>query len=108
FIEAYGKAGCSWLSVHVEACPHLHRTVGQIRHHGMRAGVAINPGTSLSALEAILDYIDFVLLMTVNPGFGGQGFIAGSWDRVRTLKTMIGNRPVEIEVDGGIKMSNAR
>jgi ribulose-phosphate 3-epimerase len=108
YIEAYAKAGCSWLSVHVEACPHLHRTTHHIRHNGMKAGVAINPGTPLSALDAILDHIDFVLVMTVNPGFGGQNFIAGSWERIAELKKKIGNRPVKIEVDGGIKASNAK
>lgn len=108
YIEAYAKAGCSWLSVHVEACPHLHRTTQHIRHNGMKAGVAINPGTPLSALDAILDHIDFVLVMTVNPGFGGQNFISGSWERISELKKKIGNRPVKIEVDGGIKVSNAK
>jgi ribulose-phosphate 3-epimerase len=107
YIDAYAKAGCNWLSVHVEACPHLHRTLQQIRFHGMRAGVAINPGTALTALDAVLDHVDFVLVMTVNPGFGGQGFIQGSWERVKQLRKNIGNRPVQIEVDGGIKMSNA-
>jgi len=108
YIDAYAKAGCSWLSVHVEACPHLHRTTQQIRHNGMKAGIAINPGTPLTALDAILDHVDFVLVMTVNPGFGGQSFISGSWERIAELKKKIGDRPVKIEVDGGIKAANAK
>lgn len=106
-IEPFSKAGCNWLSVHVEVCPHLHRTVHRIRECGMKAGVAINPGTHLAALDAILDFIDFVLLMSVNPGFGGQSFITRSLERLSALKAQIGDRPVAIEIDGGIKLDNA-
>lgn len=106
YVDAFHKAGCNWLSVHVEACPHLHRTVSHIRELGMKAGVAINPGTSLSSLDAILPHCDYVLIMSVNPGFGGQKFIEGSFERVRELKKKIGTLPVKIQIDGGIKDSN--
>ena len=105
YLERFAQAGCNWLSVHVEACPHLHRTLSRIRELGMRAGVAINPGTPLSSLDAVLDGTDFVLIMSVNPGFGGQKFIDGTWDRVRELKKKAPH--VAIEIDGGIKESNA-
>jgi len=75
YLEDFKKAGCDWLSVHVEACPHIHRTLQQIKKLGMVAGVAINPGTSLDALNGLLDFADFILIMSVNPGFGGQSFI---------------------------------
>lgn len=106
YLDAFRKAGCDWLSVHVEACPHLNRTLQRIRELGMKAGVAINPGTSLSALDACLDDVDYVLIMSVNPGFGGQSFIGQSFDRVRELKKRLGSRPVKIQIDGGIKESN--
>lgn len=105
FIDRFAAAGCNWLSVHVEACPHLHRTLSRIRELGMRAGVAINPGTPVSALDAVLGDMDFVLVMSVNPGFGGQKFIEGTWDRVREIKRKAPH--VQIEIDGGIKESNA-
>ncbi len=105
YLERFAQAGCNWLSVHVEACPHLHRTLGRIKELGMRAGVAINPGTPLSSLDAVLEATDFVLIMSVNPGFGGQKFIDGTWDRIRTLKKKAPT--VQIEIDGGIKESNA-
>lgn len=106
FLEDFKKAGCDWLSVHVEACPHLNRTLSQIRKLGMKAGVAINPGTSLQALDACLDDIDYVLVMSVNPGFGGQSFIENAFDRVKILKTMLKGRNVKIQIDGGIKEHN--
>ena len=105
YLDRFAQAGCNWLSVHVEACPHLHRTLSRIRELGMRAGVAINPGTPLNSLDAVLDATDFVLIMTVNPGFGGQKFIEGSWDRIRELKKRAPH--IAVEVDGGIKESNA-
>lgn len=105
YLERFAQAGCNWLSVHVEACPHLHRTLSRIKELGMRAGVAINPGTPLSSLDAVLDAMDFALIMSVNPGFGGQKFIDGTWDRIRTLKKKAPH--VQIEIDGGIKESNA-
>ena len=105
YLERFAQSGCNWLSVHVEACPHLHRTLSRIRELGMKAGVAINPGTPLSSLDAVLGDVDFILVMSVNPGFGGQKFIDGSWDRVRELKRKAPH--VQIEIDGGIKESNA-
>ncbi len=108
YLETFSTAGCDWLSVHVEACPHLNRTLARIRELGMKAGIAINPGTSLSALDASLFDADFVLLMSVNPGYGGQRFIPASIERLKTLKKMIGTKPVQIEIDGGIKLDNAK
>lgn len=105
YIDRFAAAGCNWLSVHVEACPHLHRTLGRIKELGLRAGVAINPGTPLTAIDAVLPDIDFVLVMSVNPGFGGQKFIDQTWERIRTLKRHAPH--VQIEIDGGIKESNA-
>lgn len=106
YLEEFQRVGCNWLSVHVEACPHINRTLNQIKKLGMKAGVAINPGTSLSALDGILDDADFVLIMSVNPGFGGQKFIASAFERVKELKKKIGSRKVEIQIDGGIKLEN--
>lgn len=106
YIDDFAKAGCNMLSVHVEACPHLNRTLSRIRELGLKAGVAINPGTSLHALEAILDDVDYILIMSVNPGFGGQSFIHNSFDRLRELKKRLGDRPVAIQIDGGIKSHN--
>lgn len=105
YLERFAQAGCNWLSVHVEACPNLSRTLGRIRDLGMRAGVAISPGTPLSSIEPVLDAADFVLVMSVNPGFGGQKFISGTWDRLRELKKLAPK--VQLEIDGGIKESNA-
>ena len=107
YIDDFKRVGSNWISVHIEACRHISRTLQHIRSSGMLAGVAINPGTSLSNLDAILDDADFVLLMSVNPGFGGQQFIPHSRDRVRELKGKIGNRKIRIEIDGGIKQNNA-
>jgi len=113
-LEQYARVGCNWLSVHVEVCPHLHRTLAHIRELGMKAGVAINPGTSLSALDAILapdSPADFVLMMTVNPGFAGQKFVGGGMERIAKLRTLIGERvgsgKIKIEVDGSLKVENA-
>jgi ribulose-phosphate 3-epimerase len=108
YLETFKKAGCDWLSVHIEACPHIHRTLQQIKQLGMKAGVAINPGTSLDALNGILDFADFILVMSVNPGFGGQSFIPNSFERVKELKKRIGTRSVQIQIDGGIKKENIR
>jgi ribulose-phosphate 3-epimerase len=106
YLEEFARVGCNWLSVHVEACPHIHRTLNRIKELGMKAGVAINPGTSLSSLGAVLTEADYILVMSVNPGFGGQKFIPHSFDRIRDLRQQIGHRPVRIEVDGGIKTEN--
>lgn len=108
YIEAFAKAGANLISVHVEAVPHLHRTVTAIRNLGCKAGVVLNPATSLIALEEILPFVDYVLLMSVNPGFGGQSFIETALDKVSRLRDMIESRNLEvkIEIDGGVDTSN--
>ncbi len=104
YIPQFAKAGANYIIVHVEACTHLHRTVQQIRSEGKKVGVALNPATPLVALEEILEYIDMVLIMTVNPGFGGQEFIESMLPKVRRLRKWITERglSIDIEVDGGI------
>ncbi len=106
YLEEFQKAGCNWLSVHVEACPHIQRTLTRIRELGMKAGVALNPGTSIATLDSVLDFSDYILVMSVNPGFGGQKFISTSFEKVREVKVRIGKRPVRIQIDGGIKDLN--
>jgi len=109
YAEAFKKAGADILSVHIEACPHLHRNIQQIKSLGMRAGVAINPHTPLEMLKEILQDIDMVNVMSVNPGFGGQTFIPHTMQKIRDLKKMIAERGLHvlIEVDGGITLENA-
>jgi len=109
YAEAFKKAGADILTVHIEACPHLHRNLQQIKSLGMRAGVALNPHTPVHLLSDILQDIDMVLLMSVNPGFGGQQFIPHTLDKIRSLKKMIKekNLPTLIEIDGGITLDNA-
>ena len=104
FITDFAKAGASTIGVHVEACPHLHRTLAQIREAGARAGVALNPSTPASAIEPVLADLDQVLVMTVNPGFGGQKFIASMLPKIEILRGWIEERELEValEVDGGI------
>ncbi|HLF78711.1 MAG TPA: ribulose-phosphate 3-epimerase [Dehalococcoidia bacterium] len=106
-IAAFRQAGGDIINVHVETCPHLHRVVGEIRHQGARAGVCLNPGTPVSAVEAILGEVDQVMVMAVNPGWGGQTFIESSLGKVRYLRQQIDSRAlsVEIEVDGGINLT---
>jgi len=104
-IDAFARAGADLITVHVETCPHLDRTLAQIREAGSRPSVTLNPATPLAALEEVLDQVDLVLLMTVNPGFGGQGMLPSSADRVRRLRRMLEERGLDacsIEVDGGI------
>lgn len=110
YIEAFAKAGADILTVHVEASPHLHRTLQQIRQAGARPAVVLNPSTPLSAVEEVLSEVEMVLVMSVNPGFGGQSFIESTVDRVRRLREMIDARglSVDIEVDGGINAETAR
>jgi ribulose-phosphate 3-epimerase len=110
YVDAFADAGANWISVHVEALPHLERTISHLKKRGLRAGVALNPATPLSSLEEILPELDYVLVMSVNPGFGGQSFIPASLDKVRRLARQIGDRgvKVQIEVDGGIDTSNVR
>jgi len=106
YIEAYADAGADLLTAHVEAGPHIHRTLQAIRGNGMKAGVALNPGTPAEAIAHVLDICDLVCVMTVNPGFGGQSFIDMT-AKVRQLRSMIGDRPVHIEIDGGVTPETA-
>ncbi len=110
YLDAFVDAGASWISLHVEALPHLQRSVAHLRGRGVQAGVALNPATSLAAIEEILPELDYVLVMSVNPGFGGQKFLAGSLDKVRRLRRQIEERGLaaRIEVDGGVDATNAR
>lgn len=102
YIEAFAKAGCDIITIHAEAGKHTHRSLQSIKSHGKRAGISINPGTPESVIEYLLDQLDLILIMTVNPGFGGQAFIPAMIDKISRVKAMIGNRPIELEVDGGI------
>jgi ribulose-phosphate 3-epimerase len=104
YIEDFARAGADWITVHVEVCPHLHRTVGRIKELGKKAGAVLNPATPLASLDEILGDLDLVMLMSVNPGFGGQSFIRSSIKKIQTLRKMIAERGlgVGIEVDGGI------
>jgi ribulose-phosphate 3-epimerase len=110
FIKQFADWGISSLSVHYEVCPHLHRVVGQIKEMGMLSGVVLNPHTPVEVLTDILEEIDFVLLMSVNPGFGGQHFIPRTIDKVKRLRKMIDERglPVRIEVDGGVNLETGK
>ena len=102
YIEAFADAGADILTAHLEAGPHIHRTLQAIRAAGMKAGLALNPGTPIEAVAPLLDLCDLVCVMTVNPGFGGQKFIAARVGEVRKLRAMIGERPIHIEIDGGV------
>jgi ribulose-phosphate 3-epimerase len=106
YIAAFARAGADSITVHAEAGPHLHRSLQAIKAEGKRAGVAINPATPLSAVEHVLDDIDLLLVMTINPGFGGQTFIPATLDKVRQAHALIGRRPIELEVDGGVTTAN--
>jgi ribulose-phosphate 3-epimerase len=110
YLDAFVDAGASWISLHVEALVHLQRALAHLRGRGVRAGVALNPSTPLSALEELLPEVDYVLVMSVNPGFSGQSFLPGSVDKIRRLHARIQERglPVAIEVDGGVDVGNAR
>lgn len=107
YLEAFAKAGAEIITVHAEAGPHLDRSLQAIRALGCRAGVSLNPGTHESAIEHVLDRVDLVLLMTVNPGFGGQAFIPAQLEKIRRVREMIGNRPIDLEVDGGVTPETA-
>lgn len=104
YVDDFAAAGADWITVHVEACPHLHRTVARIKEHGKKAGVVLNPATPISSLECILEEVDLVMLMSVNPGFGGQSFIPSVLDKTRQLRKRITELGlnVGIEIDGGI------
>jgi ribulose-phosphate 3-epimerase len=110
YVEAFAKAGADVLTVHAEACPHLHRVLQQIRHAGAKPAVVLNPSTPLSAIEEVLGEVEMVLLMSVNPGFGGQSFIESTVDKVRRLRAMLDARGLstDIEVDGGINAETAK
>lgn len=106
YLEAFAKAGCDIITVHAEAGPHLHRSLQAIRNLGKKAGVSLNPSTPEHVLDYVLDDIDLILVMSVNPGFGGQSFIPQSLEKIRKIKAMIGKRPIDLEVDGGITAAN--
>ena len=108
FLEAFAQAGADILTVHAEAGPHLDRSLSRIRDLGVRAGVALNPATPPAAVEYVLDKCDLVLVMTVNPGFGGQAFLSSMLPKIRRLREMIAERPVWLQVDGGIAPDTAR
>ena len=110
FAEDFKKVGADILTVHIEACPHLHRNIQQIKSLGMQAGVAINPHTPVNSLQEVLSDIDVVLIMSVNPGFGGQSFIPHSIEKIKQLRKMIDDAGLKtkIEVDGGVSLDNAK
>jgi len=110
YISAFAKAGATYLTVHAEVCPHLHRTIQQIREAGMKPGVALNPSTSLHTVENVLDQVDLVLIMSVNPGFGGQSFIPFVLKKIEEMgRRLHRTEPCpELEVDGGLKLENCR
>jgi ribulose-phosphate 3-epimerase len=110
YIQTFADLGANVLTVHLEACPHLHRTLQAIKAAGMKAGVALNPHTSISLLEDTIQDIDLVCLMSVNPGFGGQKFIENTYDKVRALKKLINEKgaSTQIEIDGGVTSKNAK
>ncbi len=107
YLEAFAKAGADLITAHVEAGPHIHRTLQTIRALGKQVGVTLNPGTSIADLEPVIGMVDLVLVMSVNPGFGGQAFIPEAVERVRAIRAMAAGRPIRIEVDGGVSAANA-
>ncbi|MGJ5034229.1 ribulose-phosphate 3-epimerase [Bradyrhizobium sp. HKCCYLRH3059] len=107
YLEAFAKAGCDHITVHAEAGPHLHRSLQAIRALGKKAGVSLNPSTPLNVIEYVLDLVDLVLIMSVNPGFGGQAFIPSAIGKIQDLRAMTAGRPIDIEVDGGVGRDNA-
>jgi len=107
YLEAFAKAGSDIITVHVESSPHVHRSLQAIRALGKKAGVTLNPGTPIETIENVIDLVDLILVMSVNPGFGGQGFIPGALDKLARVRALVGNRPIDIEVDGGVTPDNA-
>lgn len=107
YLAAFADAGCDIITVHAEAGPHLHRSLQTIRALGKKAGVSLNPATPLSVLEHVIDDLDLILIMSVNPGFGGQKYIPAMTDKIAKAKALIGNRPIDLEVDGGVTADNA-
>ena len=108
YLEAFAKAGSDIITVHVEAGPHIHRSLQAIRALGKKAGVTMNPGTPVSTIEHVIDLVDLILIMSVNPGFGGQKFIPDALEKLAAVRALIGNRPIDLEVDGGVSTENAR
>jgi len=108
YVPDFVAAGADMVTVHVEACPHLQRSLAQIRELGAKAGVSLNPATSPETLRYVLDDLDLVLVMSVNPGFGGQAFLPGTYPKLRELRRLLDGRPVDVSVDGGVKVDNAR
>jgi len=106
-LEAFAKAGSDIITVHVEAGPHLHRSLQAIRNLGKKAGVTMNPATPVETIEHVIDVVDLVLVMSVNPGFGGQKYIPAATEKIRRVKALIGNRPIDLEIDGGVTAENA-
>jgi ribulose-phosphate 3-epimerase len=107
YLEAFAKAGADHITIHAEAGPHLDRSLQAVRALGKRAGVALNPATPASAIAHVLDRVDIVIVMTVNPGFGGQAFIPAMLDKIAAVRALAGDRPIDITVDGGIDAANA-
>lgn len=107
YVEAFAKAGADLISFHVEAGPHPHRTLQAIRAQGKQAGIVLNPGTPASMVEPLLDDLDLILLMTVNPGFGGQSFIHSVLPKIAQVRALIGDRPISLEIDGGATVETA-
>ncbi len=107
YIDAFAQSGADVITAHLEAGPHIHRTLQAIRAHGVKAGLALNPGTPIDAVTHLLDMVDLICVMTVNPGFGGQKFIHSQVDKVKSLRAMIGDRPIHIEIDGGVTVETA-
>ena len=107
YLAAFADAGCDYITVHAEAGPHLDRSLQAIRNLGKKAGVSLNPSTAENVIEYVLDRLDLVLLMTVNPGFGGQAFIPAVVEKIRRVKALIGDRPIDIEIDGGVTPETA-
>jgi ribulose-phosphate 3-epimerase len=107
YLEAFAKAGSDIITVHVEAGPHVHRSLQAIRALGKKAGVTMNPATPVSSIEHVIDLVDLILIMSVNPGFGGQAFIPAALDKLRDVRALVGARPIDIEVDGGVTAQNA-
>ena len=106
-LEAFAKAGSDIITVHVEAGPHLHRSLQTIRALGKKAGVTMNPATPVNTIEHVIDLVDLVLVMSVNPGYGGQKYIPAATDKIRQVAALIGGRPIDLEIDGGITAENA-
>src|SRR5262249_28768791 len=107
YLEAFAVAGSDVITVHVEAGPHVHRSLQAIRALGKKAGVTMNPGTPVSTIEHVIDMVDLILIMSVNPGFGGQKFIPSALDKLAQVRALTGARPIDIEIDGGVTAENA-